>query len=146
MVGLGLSKAAADYLGVTGPRASVQWRPVDDGNVAPGRWLQGEERSVLMTAIRESDAAKGGSAPAPTDLAKLRSHYLAMYVSLGEAENNQRKGHIQEAAAGFTNAQKEPQLIQTTAPSWERVLVMSRLVDVRLALTSLEGQFHNGVH
>lgn len=136
--GVRLSTEAANYLGIHDQNSPIRWRPVTDDEVPPGMWLKAEEQAVVLTAIRESDAAKSGSTNPPTELQKLRSAYLTMYLELNEGEQDERHQDTKGEESAFSKALSQLQSLQQMAPSWERVLVLKRIKDANDKLSVIK--------
>jgi hypothetical protein len=136
--GVLLSTEAANYLGIHDQNSPIQWRPVTDDKVPPGVWLKREEVAVLLTAIRESDAAKSGSSNPPTELQKLRAAYLTMYLQINEAEQDAAHKDTKSEEAAFSKALSQLQSLQQMAPTWERALVLKRIHDAEQRLDALK--------
>jgi hypothetical protein len=55
VVGIDVSPAVGDYLGLSDHNNVVSWRFVDDQDVRPGAWLKLDEQAVLYTAMHEAE-------------------------------------------------------------------------------------------
>jgi hypothetical protein len=136
--GVLLSAGVADYLSIRDQHSQIRWRSVTDDEVPPGMWLKAEEQAVVLTAIRESDAAKRGSTNPSTELQKLRSTYLTMYLELNEGEQDAAHKDTKSEEAAFSKALALLQSLQQMEPTWEQVLVSKRIYDAEQKLAALK--------
>jgi hypothetical protein len=134
---LGISQAVAHYLNANDPHSPVRWRLVDGNNVRPGKWLKEEEQSIVLTAIRDADAAKDGATNTSAEPFKLRALYLGLYLKINEAEHEEKSGDIKKTSQTFSEVLGELDAIQQMAPAWEQVLVAHRIEDVQAKLSEL---------